>query len=70
VPESGDRNRLKRYQTVGPGAAKIAWGTPGDWTRCVAVMTRHVGAHDAKEMCSVWHKEMTGLYTGDRRHLS
>lgn len=63
-----DRNFLKRYQTIGEGAAKIMWGTPGDWTRCFHEMRRHVPAHDAREMCARWHKEMTGLYTGDAAH--
>lgn len=68
-----DRNRgnaetLRRYWTVGPGGAKIRWGTPGDWTRCRRALSKHLGAR-AAGYCQLRHKEMTGLYTGDRRHV-
>ncbi len=65
-----DRNRgnaeeLRRYWTVGKGAAKIRWGTPGDWTRCVRQLSKYMGPR-AKGYCQLRHKEVTGVYTGSR----
>jgi hypothetical protein len=65
-----DRNRggaekLRRYWTKGPGAAKILWGTPGDWTRCVGYLSKYMGGR-AKGYCQLRHKEATGVYTGSR----
>lgn len=67
-----DRNRggaekLRRYWTVGEGGAKIRWKTPGDWTRCVRYLTKHLGPR-AKGYCALRHKEMTGMWTGDKKH--
>ena len=64
-----DRNRggaeeLRRYWTRGAGAAKIRWGTPGDWTRCVRNLSKYMGPR-AKGYCQLRHKEATGIYTGD-----
>ena len=65
-----DRNRgnaeeLRRYWTRGAGGAKIMWGTPGDWTRCVRNLSKYMGPR-AKGYCQLRHKEMTGTYTGSR----
>jgi hypothetical protein len=65
-----DRNRgnaeeLRRYWTKGKGAAKIRWGTEGDWTRCVRHLSKYMGVR-AKGYCQLRHKEVTGVYTGSR----
>ncbi len=65
-----DRNRgnaeaLRRYWTQGKGAAKIRWGTPGDWTRCVRQLSKYMGPR-AKGYCQLRHKEATGVYTGSK----
>jgi hypothetical protein len=65
-----DRNRgnadaLRRYWTKGKGAAKIRWGTPGDWTRCVRQLSKYMGPR-AKGYCQLRHKEVTGVYTGSK----
>ena len=65
-----DRNRggaekLRAYWTRGPGAAKIGWGTPGDWKRCVAHLSKYMGPR-AKGYCNLRHREATGVYTGSR----
>jgi hypothetical protein len=65
-----DRNRgnaeaLREYWTHGKGAAKIRWGTPGDWTRCVRNLSKYMGVR-AKGYCQLRHKEVTGVYTGSR----
>jgi hypothetical protein len=67
-----DRNRgnaeeLRRYWTAGKGAAKIRWGTGGDWTRCVRNLAKYMGPR-AKGYCALRHKEVTGVWTGDKRH--
>jgi hypothetical protein len=67
-----DRNRgkaeeLRRYWTVGKGGLKIRWGTGGDWTRCVRQLEKYLGPR-AKGYCALRHKEMTGMWTGDKKH--
>jgi hypothetical protein len=67
-----DRNRgnaeeLRRYWTKGKGAAKIRWGTKGDWTRCVRQLSKYLGPR-AKGYCALRHHEMTGMWTGDKAH--
>jgi hypothetical protein len=67
-----DRNRgnaeeLRQYWTRGKGAAKIRWGTKGDWTRCVRQLSKYMGPR-AKGYCQLRHHEVTGMYTGDRRN--
>ena len=67
-----DRNRgnaenLRRYWTVGKGGLKIRWNTPGDWTRCYRNLKKYMGPR-AKGYCSLRHKEMTGMWPGDKRN--
>lgn len=66
-----DRNRggaekLRRYWTVGEGGAKIAWNTPGDFTRCTKFLSEHMTPERAKGYCANRHKEMTGMWPGDK----
>lgn len=68
-----DRNRggaekLRRYWTRGKGALKIRWGTPGDWTRCVRLLSKYMGPR-AKGYCQLRHKEVTGVYTGSKYNV-
>ena len=60
---------LERYWKTGAGAAKIAWGTSGDFTRCDAELSRHVGPEKAKRICAQWHHDMTGLWPGSRLNV-
>lgn len=69
-----DRNRggaekLRRYWTVGLGGAKIGWGAPGDWTRCVSNLSKYLGPR-AKGYCALRHKEMNGYWPGDKKNKS
>ena len=62
-----DRNRgnaedLRQYWTKGEGAAKIRWGTPGDWSRCVRHLSKYMGPR-AKGYCQLRHKDALGIYT-------
>ena len=63
----GNAETLRRYWTVGEGAAKIRWGTGGDWTRCVRQLSKYMGPR-AKGYCALRHKEVTGMWTGDKIH--
>jgi hypothetical protein len=63
----GNAERLRRYWTVGEGGAKIRWGTGGDWRRCVRHLSKYLGVR-AKGYCSLRHREVTGMWTGDQLH--
>ena len=68
-----DRNRggaenLRHWYLHGAGAAAIAWGTPGDFTRCVKIAGKHMTTERAKGYCNLRHKEATGMYPGDRNN--
>ena len=54
----GDAERLRRYWAEGEGAAKIRWGEPGDWQRCVD----HLGKFIAKPegYCANLHHRALG----------
>lgn len=58
----GNAERLRRYWVHGEGAAKIRWGTPGDWDRCVRHLSKYLGVR-AKGYCQLRHKEALGIYT-------
>lgn len=59
--------RLKNYWLHGPGAAKIRWGSPGDFTRCVRHLSKYMGPR-AKGYCQLRHRDANGFYTGDKRN--
>jgi DNA-binding ferritin-like protein len=63
----GNAEKLRRYWTIGEGGAKIRWNTGGDWKRCVSHLSKYMGPR-AKGYCALRHKEMTGLWTGDKAH--
>jgi hypothetical protein len=64
----GNAEKLRRYWTVGKGALKIRWNTPGDWTRCNRQLRKYMGPR-AKGYCALRHKEMTGVWPGDKRNV-
>ena len=61
-PNPGAR-RLRKYWTRGPGAAKIGWGTHGDFDRCVTHLRKYVGP-SAEGLCNVFHQSATGAPPG------
>lgn len=61
-PKKGART-LRRYWTRGKGAAKIAWGTPGDFKRCVSHLRKYVGT-GAEGLCNVYHTSAVGAPPG------
>ena len=60
VTNPGGTERLHEYWVHGEGAAKIAWGTPGDFDRCV----RHLGKFikDPQGYCNLAHHAALGIY--------
>jgi hypothetical protein len=64
----GNAEQLRRYWTSGPGAAKIRWGTPGDWTRCTRQLHKYMGSR-AKGYCQLLHRRATGVYSGSRANV-
>ena len=52
--------RLHQYWVHGEGAAKIAWGTPGDFSRCVTELGKYV--HDPEGYCNLAHHSALGYY--------
>lgn len=64
-----DRNRggaekLRRYWVSGEGAAKIRWGEPGDFNRCVRLVSKYMDPERAKGYCNLRHRDATGAAPG------
>ena len=53
--------RLKRYWEHGEGAVKIAWGTPGDYDRCVLELSKYVPTM-AHGLCANMHHAVLGIW--------
>ena len=56
--------RLMKYWTEGPGAAKIQWGVPGDFKRCEAELGKYVSPKIVAGLCSNLHQRATGARPG------
>ena len=59
----GDAEVLRRYWTIGKGALKIRWGTPGDFTRCVRELDQYMPGR-AEGYCANLHHRATGMWPG------
>lgn len=53
---------LIRWFEHGEGAAKIGWGTPGDFGRCVTIASEHMRPDQAKGWCNLRHHGALGYY--------
>lgn len=60
VTNPGGTERLHQYWVHGEGAAKIAWGTPGDFDRCVAELGKYI--KDPQGYCNLAHHAALGIY--------
>jgi 2'-5' RNA ligase/phage head maturation protease len=58
----GDAEQLRDWYVHGEGASDIAWGTPGDFDRCVAIAGKHMSPQDAKGYCNLRHHDAMGIY--------
>lgn len=56
----GDTERLHEYWVHGEGAAKIGWGAPGDFERCVGELGKHIS--DPEGYCNLAHHAALGYY--------
>lgn len=56
----GDAETLREYWTHGEGAAKIRWGEPGDFDRCVMHLSKYID--DPKGYCNERHHDALGFY--------
>ena len=52
--------KLHEYWVHGEGAAKIAWGTPGDFDRCVMHLGKYI--KDPKGYCAKAHHDALGIW--------
>jgi len=52
--------KLEDYWVHGEGAAKIGWGTPGDFNRCVLHLGKYV--RDPKGLCAEYHHAALGIW--------
>src|SRR5215472_4119814 len=52
--------RLHEYWVHGEGAAKIRWGEPDDFARCVEHLSKYI--RDPKGYCNLAHKAALGFY--------
>lgn len=68
----GSESRLVEYWTHGEGAAKIKWGAPGDFDRCITNVQaaiakgggKPLGDHEIKGFCARLHVRATGATPG------
>lgn len=58
---NGNAQRLRIYWERGAGAAKIRWGTRGDFNRCVSHLRKYL--RDPKGYCALRHIRATGMTT-------
>lgn len=65
---SANGHKLWDYWVHGEGAAKIGWGGPGDYDRCVVELSKYTpgGAHG---LCSTMHEAATGMSTAEHAKL-
>jgi hypothetical protein len=56
----GNPEALRDYWQHGKGAAKIRWGTDGDFDRCVRSIGKYVT--DPQGTCAQWHHDVTGKW--------
>jgi HK97 family phage prohead protease len=60
VTNPGGTERLHQYWVHGEGAAKIRWGSPGDYDRCVLHLSKYL--KDAHGYCADAHHAALGIW--------
>lgn len=65
VTDPEDTARLHTYWTKGEGAAKIRWGTNGDFTRCTEQLAKYIEPPFLKRTCAEWHHDALGYWPGE-----
>jgi hypothetical protein len=56
--------RLMAYWSEGEGAAKIRWGVPGDYDRCLIELGKYVRPDEVHGLCQNLHIRATGFPAG------
>jgi hypothetical protein len=56
--------RIMEYWAHGEGAAKIRWGEPDDFARCVRELGKHVPPGMVRGLCSNLHVRALGVRPG------
>lgn len=59
-----DTDRLRDYWVRGAGAAKIGWGTPGDFNRCRLNLAKYVKPQYLAGYCANRHYDALGFWPG------
>jgi HK97 family phage prohead protease len=59
--------RLHQYWVHGEGAAKIRWGEPGDFSRCVEHLRKYI--RDPEGYCNLAHHSALGFYPATHAKL-
>lgn len=59
--------KLKKYWVGGVGAAKIRWGTSGDFDRCRRQLAKYLNPAQISGACANLHKMATGQWPGKNR---
>lgn len=60
-----DTDRLRDYWVRGAGAAKIGWGTPGDFDRCRTNLAKYVKPQYLDGYCANRHYDALGIWPGE-----
>ncbi|MEU7590614.1 hypothetical protein AB0A95_30530 [Micromonospora sp. NPDC049230] len=60
--EAGSDRKLRAYWVHGKGAAKIGWGTDGDFKKCVRHLAKYVT--DPEGLCNTYHQAALGAPPG------
>jgi hypothetical protein len=65
----GDTERLMTYWAEGEGAAKVAWGTPGDYDRCLTLLGKYVSPGVVHGLCANLHHRALGIWPATHAKL-
>jgi len=65
--EKAGAEALRDYWREG-GKGKVSWGAGGDFTACVAAVSKYMNPDQAKGYCAIRHREATGMWPGDKKN--
>lgn len=67
--DAGNTARIKDYWSHGKGAAKIGWGTPGSYERCITELGKYVHSDGMLHgLCANLYHDATGTWPGAHSH--
>lgn len=64
-PHGATPQQLEEYWVHGEGAAKVGWGAPDDFYRCVAELGKYVSPGQVHGQCENLHELATGMSTAE-----